>query len=185
MFFRGSNLWGPATALPVVLLAAAVACPRSSAQASSMDQQFATNAASAGVAEVKLGQLAEQKAATQQVKDFGKRMVTDHSEANDKLEATAKKQGVNIPTSMTPEDQATYDKLSKLYPTEFDKVYMADQVTDHKHVIAEFEREAKDGKDPAMRQFAENTLPTLREHLQLAERDERTINSANTSSSKM
>lgn len=108
-------------------------------------------------------------------------MVTDHSEVNDKLQAAASKQGVNVPSEMNSEDQATFDKLSKLSGPEFDRAYMANMVRDHKKDINEFEREAKTGKVSAIRQFAQETLPTLREHLQMTEKAEKSISSTSSS----
>ena len=189
MFLRSFKL----VALPMTLVAVGIACPQanaqqseahsatarsSAAQASNTDQQFVMNAAAGGLAEVKLGQLAEERASSQQVKTFGHRMVSDHSAANEKLQAAAAKDGINLPTDLNAADRQTYDKLSKLSGAEFDKAYMADMVKDHKHDISEFEHEARTGRDLSIKQFAQETLPTLREHLKMAETTERSISSS-------
>lgn len=133
------------------------------------DHNFMVKAAQGGMAEVELGQLAQQNGQSQQVKDFGKRMVDDHSKANDELKQVASQQGVSLPTTLDAKDQAMKDKLSKLNGAEFDKAYMSDMVKDHKKDVAEFKNEAKSGNTQAVKDWAGKTLPTLQDHLQMAE----------------
>jgi putative membrane protein len=126
-------------------------------------------AAQGGMAEVELGQLAVQKASSDQVKQFGQRMVDDHSKANDQLKQLAQQEHVKLPTQPSAKDKATKAKLENLSGKEFDEAYMSDMLKDHKKDVAEFERESKNAKDPAVKDFAEQTLPTLREHLKQAQ----------------
>lgn len=133
------------------------------------DSTFAREAAEGGIAEVKLGQLAEEKGSSQEVKDFGKRMVTDHTKANDQLKADASKEKFTLPTEMSKRDQMTYDRLSKLSGSAFDRAYARDMVRDHRADVAEFLKESKNGKQEWTKDFALQTLPTLREHLKQAE----------------
>jgi putative membrane protein len=136
------------------------------------DSTFADKAAQGGMAEVKLGQLAKDKASSQAVKDFGQKMIDDHTKANDDLKGVAAKEGVTLPTSLDARDQATYDRLSKLSGTAFDKAYMRDMVADHRTDVNEFRRESDHGTNPGLKAFAARTLPTLEEHLKLAESTE-------------
>ena len=133
------------------------------------DLTFAQKAAEGGVAEVNLGQLAEEKGSSQEVKDFGKRMVADHTKANDQLKADAAKQKFTLPTDMSKRDQMAYDRLSKLSGSAFDRAYARDMVRDHRGDVAEFLNESKNGKEEWTKDFASQTLPTLREHLKQAE----------------
>jgi putative membrane protein len=133
------------------------------------DQTFVNSAAQGGKAEVTLGQLASQKASNQKVKDFGQRMVTDHGKAGQELTGIAQKKSITPPSSLTSEDQALYQKLQGLSGADFDKTYMEAMVKDHKKDIDEFQREADSGKDPDVKSFASQTLPTLREHLKMAQ----------------
>jgi len=133
------------------------------------DSTFATKAAAGGMAEVKLGELAKTNASSADVKSFGERMVTDHSKANEQLKQIATTKGMTLPTSLNAKDQATYDRLSKLNGAEFDAAYMKDMVADHKTDVSEFKKEADKGTDTDLKQFASSTLPTLQEHLQMAE----------------
>jgi putative membrane protein len=120
------------------------------------------------MAEVKLGQLAQDKGSNEAVKDFGKKMVDDHSAANDKLKSVAADQKIKLPEAMSKTDQATYDRLSGLSGDAFDKAYARDMVNDHVKDIAAFKREAADGKNDAVKSFASETLPTLQMHLKMA-----------------
>jgi putative membrane protein len=135
---------------------------------SSADRTFMRNAAAGGAAEVKKGQLASEKASNQKVKDFGQRMVTDHSKANDELKALADRKGVTIPTKPDSKNEAMATKLGKMSGSEFDRNYMKDMVSDHEKDVAEFEKEANNGTDPDVKKWAADTLPTLQEHLKMA-----------------
>jgi putative membrane protein len=133
------------------------------------DEHFIKKAAQGGMAEVELGQLAVQKASSDQVKKFGQKMVDDHSKANDQLKQVAQQKNIALPTEPSAKDKATKARLEKLSGPDFDKAYMSDMVKDHKKDVAEFEHESKSGKDDAVKSFAEQTLPTLREHLSQAQ----------------
>jgi putative membrane protein len=137
--------------------------------ASRADQRFAMDAAQGGMAEVQFGNLAKDKASSDAVKTFGQKMIDDHSKANDQLKSIASQQGISLPTGIGAKNQAELDRLSKLSGKEFDQAYMKLMLSDHRKDIAEFHKEANNGKDSSLKQFASNTLPTLEEHLQLAE----------------
>lgn len=134
------------------------------------DATFIKKAARGGEAEVELGQLAVQKASSEQVKKFGQRMVDDHTKANNELKQVASQKQVDLPQEMSAKDKATKVRLEKLSGTKFDRAYMTDMVQDHLADVAEFSRESKMAKDPAVKNFAEQTLPTLREHLKEAQK---------------
>ena len=132
------------------------------------DEAFARKAVQGGMADVKLGELAQEKASSDAVKQFGKRMVEDHTKANDELKQAASKEGFTLPTDLDPKDEATYDSLAKLSGDAFDRAYAKDMVKDHQQDIVEFRREANTGKRDAIKSFAAETLPTLQEHLKEA-----------------
>jgi putative membrane protein len=155
----------PGTALAAgVLLASGVF----GQQVGSADMAFAQKAAQGGMAEVKLGQLAVRNGASDQVKQFGQRMVDDHSKAGDELKGLASQENLTLPTSVNAKDQATIDRLQNLKGAAFDKAYMRDMVKDHQADIADFQKEANSGADAGLKSFATKTLPTLQEHLRMA-----------------
>jgi putative membrane protein len=143
----------------------------------SMDSRFVDEAASGGMAEVQLGNLAKEKGNANAVKNFGERMVTDHSKVDDELKTIAAKQGITLPSGLSKTDQAEYDRLSKLQGAEFDKEYARLMVRDHEKDIAAFEKQVNDGKDEEVKDFARQTLPTLKEHLRLAREMEHSVSS--------
>ena len=148
------------------------------------DAEFARSAAEANLAEVKLGNLAQQQGTTQTIKDFGKRMVTDHSNAEDNLKSAAASSKIDLPTTLDAKDQAVYDRLAKLSGEAFDRAYALDMVRDHRGDVAEFRHEANDGEDAAIKTFASNTLPTLETHLKLAREMYHSVSAQKTSESK-
>ena len=153
------------------------------------DRKFIETAAEGGMAEVQLGQLAAQKGQSDQVKQFGQKMVDDHTKANDQLKQIASTKGVTLPTDLKSADKREMDRLSKLSGAEFDREYMKHMVSDHKKDVSDFQKEAKSGKDAEVKSFASQTVPVLQQHLQLAQstdaavRSEGRGNTARTSSS--
>jgi putative membrane protein len=132
------------------------------------DELFAKKTAQGAIAEVQLGQLAADKGLSEAVKRFGRQMLEDHTRAQEVLKEVAQKEGISIPAEMDARQRATFDELSKLSGVEFDKAYARYMVKDHQEDIADFTSEASGGQKSAMRSFASETLPTLREHLKLA-----------------
>lgn len=145
---------------------------------SATDRAFMQKAGEGGMAEVQLGHLAEQKASSQAVKDFGQRMVADHTQAADKLKGVAESKGVTLPAALNAKDKALYDKLSGLSGSAFDRDYMRAMVKDHKADIAEFQKESNAGRDSEVKSYASSTLPTLQSHLSQAEQVESKVNTS-------
>jgi len=149
----------------------------------SADKSFILKAAEGGMAEVELGRLAAQKGSSEQVKQFGQRMVDDHSKANDQLKQIASSKGVSLPSDLAAKDKRERDRLSKLSGAQFDKAYMDHMVADHKKDVNDFKSEASKAKDPDVKSFASSTLPTLQEHLQLAQSTDQAVKHPSTASS--
>lgn len=150
-----------------------------SSKGAASDQSFLKEAAAGGLAEVELGQLAAEKASNPEVKKFAERMVADHGKANDQLKEIAARKGIDLPTEPSAEHKATKERLSNLSGDEFDKAYMADMLSDHKKDVAAFRKESTEGKDPAVKEFATKTLPTLEDHLKEAESINPKLSAAN------
>lgn len=133
------------------------------------DQSFVRDAGEGGLAEVELGQLATEKASNPAVKQFGQRMVDDHTKANDELKQIASKEGINLPASLSSKDKKTKERLSKLSGADFDRAYMKLMVKDHEKDVSDFRQESSSGHDPVIKRFASQTLPVLQSHLKEAE----------------
>ena len=140
-----------------------------SASVPAADKAFVEKAAVGGMAEVRMGKMAQQKGSSDQVKQFGARMVDDHSKANDELKQIASAKGIALPTDLDAKHKSKMDKMEKLSGAQFDRAYMDDMVADHKEDVAEFKKEASSGKDSDLKAFAAKTLPTLEDHLKMAQ----------------
>jgi len=138
------------------------------AAGSSSDAEFVKKAAAAGMAEVAVGRLAVSNGQSADIKQFGQRMVDDHSKANDDLKAAAAKDNIDLPSAPTKEQQAAADKLGKLNGAAFDKEYARMMVKDHEEAVALFKKEAASGSSSNVKAFAQKALPTLEEHLTMA-----------------
>jgi putative membrane protein len=132
------------------------------------DQQFMLEAARAGIAEVELGRLAAQRAASDAVRSFAQRMVTDHGAANEELARLARSKGVALPSEMGPAHRATLDRLAGMSGPAFDQAYMGDMMKAHQQTSALFTRETREGQDAEVRAWAMKRLPGIQEHLRLA-----------------
>lgn len=137
---------------------------------SKADENFAVNAANAGMTEIEAGKMAEQQGMAKDVKAYGKMMVHDHTEAADKLKSIADSKNITLPSAVSPEMQKDLNDLQAKSGKDFDKSYLDMMVSDHKKVISEFEDEAKNGSDADIRAFADSTLHTLHHHLDEAEK---------------
>jgi len=127
-----------------------------SSSLSAKDKMFIKKAAKGGMMEVAMGKLADEKGQSEDVKSFGKRMVADHSKANDELKKIAAQKNAKLPTK---EPTASWTS---------DKAYMDAMVKDHEKDLAEFQEEAKSGSDPDVKKFADDTAKIVQEHLDLA-----------------
>jgi putative membrane protein len=96
-------------------------------------------------------------------------MVDDHTRIADSLRALAGEKDVMLPTDLKPGDLALLNQLTGLSGDTFDKAYMGAMARDHRTEIAVFQTEANSGSDKDLQGFASKELPTLRQHLQMAE----------------
>jgi len=142
--------------------------PGAQSKADRTDTAFVKKAIEGNLAEVQMGQLAQQKGATQPVRDFGVMLAKDHSDANQQAMALAQKVGVTAPTAPNSEQKKMYDRLSKLSGAQFDREFAKAMVSDHKKDISEYQKEAK-SKNANVAQYAQATLPHLDQHLKAAE----------------
>ena len=136
---------------------------------SGTDQQFIQKTAEDQLSEVELGRLATRKAASHQVKEFGQRMVNDHTKTTEDLKKIASSKGISLPQQIGKSSKDIRDRLVKLSASDFDSAYMAEMLKDHKLDLEEFQRESKSASDPELKQFAARNLPTLQSHLKQAE----------------
>jgi putative membrane protein len=153
-------------------------------QLAAADQAFLKEAATGGLMEVELGRLATEKASSSEVKQFGQRMVDDHGKANQQLSTMAQQKNVRIATELTGKAKGDYDRLSKLSGEQFDRAYMQMMVRDHRKDVSDFRKQSTSAKDTDLKSFASQTLPTLEEHLKMAEQTQSSLSKARATSGK-
>lgn len=158
----------PLIAMFAIVLLVALGISLAKGEPSSSDKDFVKDAASGGLMEVELGQLALERAGSQDVKSFADRLVRDHTKANEELMQVAKSENMTVPQQMAEKHQEMIRKLSRLNGKDFDRAYIEHMVKDHKEDIAKFSDQAKKDGNPELRSFASNTLPKLEEHLTIA-----------------
>ena len=132
-------------------------------------KDFITTAADINLGEVELGKLAEQNGNNQAIKDFGKLMVKDHSMAESQLEQIAKQNAVVLPARPATNVSDLKGQLSKESGTKFDQAYLQHMLSGHKQAITTFENEIEHGQDAAFKAYAESVLPTIQDHIRIAE----------------
>jgi putative membrane protein len=130
---------------------------------------FIREAAKGNQSEVALAEVAQQNAQNAEVKQFAQQMKEDHTAANQKLQPIADAHGIQISQANDAKEQKKLEKMRQLSGAEFDKEYMTDMLKDHVKDISKFEVAASQLRDADVKQYASDTLPTLREHLRHAE----------------
>ncbi len=135
---------------------------------SQWDKTFMNKAASGGMTEVELGQLAVQKGTHKAVKQFGQRMIDDHGKLNSELKTLATQKNVTLPKELSKDEKKLRDRLSKLSGTSFDDEYMRVMVDEHQKDVEAFQTAAKRANDSDLKQWAKNTAGILEDHLNQA-----------------
>ena len=133
------------------------------------DKDFVTSAGKGGKAEVELAQDALTHATNADVKSFAQKLVDDHTKANGELEQFATSHGVTIPTEVEAKAKEVKERLMKLTGKSFDQAFLKQMVDDHTSTIKAFEDESKNGTDADLKSWVDKTLPTLRDHLKMAQ----------------
>jgi putative membrane protein len=159
-----------ATALSLPLYSSAAAEEKGEMKATPMEKTFIMKAANGGMTEVEAGKAAAEKGASDAVKDFGTRMVKDHSKANDQLKEVASKMGVSVPDKVDAMHQEKLAKMNKMTGAAFDKAYVMDMIKAHKKDIADFEAADKEVKNADLKKFIEDTVPVMKEHLEMIQK---------------
>jgi putative membrane protein len=128
---------------------------------------FMTTVADVSMTEVKVGELARDKATNPRVKSFAEMMVRDHSKANDELKSLAGRKNVTLPTNISDEHRKKLDDLQKKTGRDFDRAYMDMMVDGHESAINDFNKQ-KDNKDADVKDWVNKMLPALQMHLDSA-----------------
>ncbi len=136
-------------------------------QSLASDSAFIARAGSAGLLQVKLGKLADQKGKSTSVVEFGKRMVAEYSKANEELASAARNAGFPAPVLLR-QDQQIFDRFNNMGRSSFDKNYMAEMVKQHNEEAQLFQQESREGRVQSLKQLASKMLPGAEQRLSLA-----------------
>lgn len=146
--------------------APALAQKKAAGAAPMTDQQFVDFAAQTDMVEANLGQLAQNVAASQPVKDYGQMLVTDHTADYKKLQNLASQANVNVPTAIdAPHNKTMITPFQKLKGKQFDTRYIHEMVAGHTKAIAVYKKEVDDATDPTIKSYAQDAIPVLQKHL--------------------
>ena len=142
---------------------------KAAAKGGMTDQQFVDFAAQTDMVEANLGQLANNVADSQGVKDFGQTLVTDHTSDFEQLKTAAQQAGLNVPTAIDAQhNKAMIEPFQKLKGAAFDKKYVQEMTAGHMKAIATYKKESEDAQNPAIKSYAATALPVLQKHLDAA-----------------
>ena len=151
------------------------------------DRNFVEESLNTGMAEIELAKLAQDRAASNEVKQFAQMMISDHTKAGEELKQVAQKHSISVTGALTDEHRELMQELSGLRGAEFDREYMDAMVDSHQEVINHLQSRASEDRfgdnkgevrperadnpvEQSLNQWAANTLPVARHHLDEARR---------------
>jgi putative membrane protein len=132
------------------------------------DAEFIREVASSNLKEIRLGEMAQSRAASPAVKQFGQQMVTDHTNLENQLTTMVANNGISLKQSLSSEDEEEVERLEKLSGQDFDRVYMDLMFRGHRDNVEQFQNQARSANSAQVRTFATSSLPILQQHLALA-----------------
>src|SRR6266567_3657761 len=133
------------------------------------DKAFVKKALEGGVADVQLGQLAQQKSQSADVKQFGQKMVQEHTQLGEQMKVEAKNLGVSEPKGPSKKDKQLIAKLSSLSGDQFDQEYIKAMLKDHKQDLKDFKDQSQMTQDPNLQKLTQEGANVITQHLQMIE----------------
>jgi putative membrane protein len=131
---------------------------------------FVKQAAMSDMLEIESSKMAQQKGNADE-KKFAEQMAADHTKTSSELKSMVSNGGIEaeIPTVLHSSSQSKLDKLRDAKSEEFSAQYDPMQVSAHKDAVSLFERYAKGGDNPKLKDWTGKTLPVLQHHLEMAQ----------------
>jgi putative membrane protein len=131
---------------------------------------FVTQVAISDMFEIEASKLAQQRGNAGE-KSFASQMVTDHTKTSTELKGLVSggKVHAELPTGLDSSHQRKLDALKAASDKDFSSEFNSMQVSAHKDAVDLFERYAKGGDDPNLKDWAGKTLPALQHHFQMAQ----------------
>ncbi len=135
------------------------------AQSKQMDKRFLGQVTQASLLNIEMGKLAQDKASSDAVKEFGKKMITDHQRGLAIFKKVADRDGVTVDSQLDSKHKERLDKLAKLSGAEFDRAYIKDQLKAHQRMVSYYQSEADNSTESIASKMANNMLPAVQKHL--------------------
>jgi len=133
------------------------------------DATFVLKASESDLAEIELAKLAMKQSSNTRVREFAARMIKGHTKSSEELAPLAKKHGFALAKEVNSMHKEVCEKLKKTSGADFDREYMSGQVKAHQTAVKLFTQQSKSGQNADLRAFASKTLPTIEEHLKMAQ----------------
>jgi putative membrane protein len=133
-----------------------------------LDQKFVRHATADSLLEVELGRLAQARGGGGAIKTLGERLIADHGRLSADLQRIAAARGMTLPARLGRDREASLEQIGRLSGTEFDTAFSKQAVADHQRAVARYDQQAITARDPELKAWVSQALPTLREHLQAA-----------------
>ncbi len=159
-----------------LFLAAAVAPPRAAAQEAGLaaDSAFIETAGSLALLQVRLGQLAEKKASSSSVREYGTRMAAEYGKLTEDLAAAARQAAFPTPVLLRQHKQIA-ERFAKMGRSSFDRNYMEETVKAQEEAVQLFQRQSRGGRVQSLKELAAGMLPTVEQHAGLARETARSV----------
>jgi putative membrane protein len=138
-------------------------------QQQNMDQKFVEFASTNDQFEIQAARLAEQRAQDENVKRMAQEIMQDHQQSSQRLQQAAQQASLQVSQQLKPHQQAMLQELQQMQGMEFDREWLYGQVAGHTKAVLKFRDAAKECQNPQIKQFAQQTLPKLQQHLQHAQ----------------
>ena len=148
------------------------------AKGAKMDAQFIRDAAQGDMLEMRLGEIAQQKAASPEVKEFAQRMQQDHSAHLEKVRGLAASSNIKLSNDLDPKHRSEVDRFAKMTGKDFDRQYIDHMVQDHQKDIKEYEKAQQQVTNPEEKAPASETLPILKDHLNMAQNTQKSLHAS-------
>lgn len=129
------------------------------------DAEFAVEAASGGLYEVRASELAQSKATDPNIRDMAQMMIEDHRQANNELQEIASRKNIQLPTAISDDKKDKYDDLAEKEGSDFDEEFLDKMIDAHEEMIDDFRSHMDDANDPDIQSWVSQQIPTLEQHL--------------------
>jgi putative membrane protein len=131
------------------------------------DQEFLNKTFSDSAAEAQMSQLAAQKSPSNDIKQYGQKMIQIHSQLDKQLQPVAQMLGVKPDNKPSRSQKKEIQQLKSLSGPAFDQAYIKAMAKDQKHDVKSFKEEETAAQSPTIKKAAQMDEPVLSQHLQI------------------